>query len=91
MRRPLEPRLRHKAEASSFLSARRWRLPPQQRVRVPFVHEDFSEVPAIEHLSAELALHEMVALVAGRLARDLPADLPVLFDYRHGPSSKAGV
>src|SRR4029079_7068791 len=64
-------------------------LPPQQCVRVPFVHEDFSEVPAIELLSAELALHEM-CLVADRLARDLPADLPVLFDYRHGPSSKAG-
>jgi hypothetical protein len=31
-----------------------------------------------------------MCLVADRLARDLPADLPVLFDYRHGPSSKAG-
>jgi hypothetical protein len=52
---------------------------------VPFVHKDCSEVMAIEHLSAELAPHEMVALIAGRLARDVLADLAVSFDYLHDP------
>jgi hypothetical protein len=67
--------------------ARRRRLPRNQRVRVPLVHENLCEVPAIEQLSAELAQYELVTLVGEGLPGDLSADLPI--DYCHDPSSKA--